>query len=321
MVEISPSDLLPENYARFKDSIPNLKLSERLSKYNPLKYILKGIENKQTSGILFKLCVLFFLFGMTSIAFFAFCGNQPGSLGLIMLLFPVFGVSIISLEKSPFAPHSIIQIIGGRRAKKIIKNSEISAEKQQEIKKLIKQMTIDRLIITIFLSIFILSYYQIAYYLNDMSFDLNSISTDWFRDKAHSMLLLPADIFIKFLLMSVISINVIVYSGNIFIPYENILISEYIKSGRDNKFKKYIYLPIKKIVWYSLFLIVGFSFSSAIFSLDKATVITTSSILILFVFWGWAIIIHVLFILIVAVLRTMALVLDKVICLFISKSN
>ena len=45
MIEISPEELLPENFADFKKQIPDLKIADRLSAENPLKPLLTAIEN------------------------------------------------------------------------------------------------------------------------------------------------------------------------------------------------------------------------------------------------------------------------------------
>lgn len=44
MIEISPEELLPENFADFKKQIPDLKIADRLSAENPLKPLLTAIE-------------------------------------------------------------------------------------------------------------------------------------------------------------------------------------------------------------------------------------------------------------------------------------
>ena len=50
MIEISPEELLPENFADFKKQIPDLKIADRLSAENPLKPLLTAIENHRQSG-------------------------------------------------------------------------------------------------------------------------------------------------------------------------------------------------------------------------------------------------------------------------------
>ena len=65
MIEISPEELLPENFADFKKQIPDLKIADRLSAENPLKPLLTAIENHRQSGMLFKTIVVLLLTYLT----------------------------------------------------------------------------------------------------------------------------------------------------------------------------------------------------------------------------------------------------------------
>ena len=72
MIEISPEELLPENFADFKKQIPDLKIADRLSAENPLKPLLTAIENHRQSGMLFKTIVVLLLTYLTLLVAAAF---------------------------------------------------------------------------------------------------------------------------------------------------------------------------------------------------------------------------------------------------------
>ena len=90
MIEISPEELLPENFADFKKQIPDLKIADRLSAENPLKPLLTAIENHRQSGMLFKTIVVLLLTYLTLLVAAAFFRGHPSAWGMLLLLLPVY---------------------------------------------------------------------------------------------------------------------------------------------------------------------------------------------------------------------------------------
>ena len=90
MIEISPEELLPENFADFKKQIPDLKIADRLSAENPLKPLLTAIENHRQSGMLFKTIVVLLLTYLTLLVAAAFFRGHPSAWGMLVLRLPVY---------------------------------------------------------------------------------------------------------------------------------------------------------------------------------------------------------------------------------------
>lgn len=142
MIEISPEELLPENFADFKKQIPDLKIADRLSAENPLKPLLTAIENHRQSGMLFKTIVVLLLTYLTLLVAAAFFRGHPSAWGMLLLLLPVYVGAFLAWKRSPLAPYSLVQILLFFRTRRVLKKAfaervtEAPKEKHRILKKI-----------------------------------------------------------------------------------------------------------------------------------------------------------------------------------------
>ena len=144
MIEISPEELLPENFADFKKQIPDLKIADRLSAENPLKPLLTAIENHRQSGMLFKTIVVLLLTYLTLLVAAAFFRGHPSAWGMLLLLLPVYVGAFLAWKRSPLAPYSLVQILLFFRTRRVLKKAfaERVTEAPKEKRRILKKIMI-----------------------------------------------------------------------------------------------------------------------------------------------------------------------------------
>ena len=281
MIELSPQTLLPKEYEKFKQQIPNLKLAETLSPRNPLKNLLSKIENYHNHGNFYNLILCLIVFYFILMVVKAFLQEHPTSWGMLMLLLPILGVAYFSRKGSPFKIYSLMQIVllrgfdvlnkafrklPAKEAKwhtskqgtiQISSSYELKFDlrhlhptltpKQKQLKQIQKhliQILKDRCILLFGSILGGIFYYQLAFFVAGDVISQN--------DKLHSALsdifMLNAELspyaFQNMFLLSLVAINFILYSGNVFLPYEYCQVKHYLKSDNKNFFEKWIYTPL-----------------------------------------------------------------------------
>lgn len=281
MIELSPKDFLPQNYESFKQQIPNLRIAEHLSSKNPFKRLLSNIENYRRHGTFYNVFLFLMLLCFMQIVVRAFIQNHPSSWGMLLLVLPIFGAAYVSRKSSPFKQESLMQIIllpcfrilrkafnslprkdpkWQNQKKGTIQLSasyELKFElrhlqptftpEQRQIKQIksqLVQILKERAILLLGSILGGIFYYQLAFYVGGNVLSNN----DKFASAIIDIFMINAELspyaFQNMFLLSLLAINFMLYSGDIFLPYEQSKIRQYIKSSKTGFFEKIIYRPL-----------------------------------------------------------------------------
>ncbi len=347
MIELSPQDLLPKNYDHFKLKIPKLKEAEKLSQKNPLKKLLSKVENYSGHGKLYNslVCIIFLSFIQMVIR--AFVQNHPAKWGMLMLVLPLLGVAYICKHKSPFQIYSLMQIVllrgyivlrkafhklptqeakwqtNKKGTLQISSSYELKFDlrhlrptltpKQKQIKQIqhkLTQVLMNRAFLLFGAVLGGIFYYQIAFFVagKDVS------SNDKFSSALSDIFMLNADLspyaFQTMFLLSLVAINFILYSGNIFLPYEYSQVSSYLKSDNKGFFEKWIYMPLLNLSLIFLSLIF-LNFLCAFVAIIYTSVYAIPSMFVIFVLMiAPHIIFYYTFRILVVILRSIGKILE-----------
>lgn len=351
MTNFKLEELLPEKFEIFKSQIPDLKISSALATDNPFKPLLKHLENHASSGNLFKAIAVLLLSYLTLIVVIALCQKHPSAPAMLLLLLPVYGVTFLSWRKSPLAPYSLAQILlpfrvypllskAFKQARSVDDKIEIAAQKPvnlvlfnkfffkgnlgclkricspeemnlERVKRVINRIFTDRVIIFYSLAAFLIAYYQIAFYLNEGAYNQHSNWQNFVNDLTFVQGTFGPKIFPSFFLISLLAINFILYSGNIFLPSEICRILKFALGKPQSKFAKYIYLPLFKLIYLIaviIFLLFAFSLVPGLYASEMTS---PNGIVIIAVFLAIFVIIRYSFIFLTSMLRKLSLIVNR----------
>lgn len=351
MTNFKLEELLPEKFDSFKNKIPDLKISETLATGNPLKPLLKHMENHEGSGNLFKAITILLLSYLTFMVVIALSQKHPSAPAMLLLLLPVYGVTFLSWRKSPLAPYSLAQILLPFRVYPLLSKAfkqarssddkiEIAAQKPvsivlfkkfffkgnlgclkricspeevnlERVKRVVNRIFTDRVIIFYSLAVFLVVYYQIAFYLNEGAYNQHSNWQNFVNDLTFAQGAFGPKIFPSFFLLSLLAVNFILYSGNIFLPAENRRILKFALGEPQNKFAKYIYIPFLKLIYLIaviIFLLLGASFVPGLYASEMTS---PNGIVIIAVFLATFVIIRYSFIFLTSMLRKLSLIVNR----------
>ena len=348
MIELSPKDLLPQNYESFKQQIPNLRIAEHLSSKNPLKRLLSNIENYRRHGTFYNVFLFLMLLCFIQIVVRAFIQNHSSSWGMLLLVLPIFGAAYVSRKSSPFKQESLMQIIllpcfrilrkafnslprkdpkWQNQKKGTIQLSasyELKFElrhlqptftpEQRQIKQIksqLVQILKERAILLLGSILGGIFYYQLAFYVGGNVLSNN----DKFASAIIDIFMINAELspyaFQNMFLLSLLAINFILYSGNIFLPYEYFRVKRYLKSDNKNFFEKWIYTPLINLSLLGIGL-VALMFICAFVTIIYTSIYAIPSMVVIFILMITPhIIFYYLFLIFVIVFRH--------ICRFINK--
>lgn len=352
MIEISPEELLPENFADFKKQIPDLKIADRLSAENPLKPLLTAIENHRQSGMLFKTIVVLLLTYLTLWVAAAFFRGHPSAWGMLLLLLPVYVGAFLAWKCSPLAPYSLVQILLFFRTRRVLKKafaervteapkekrrilkkimipfgrhfflqfgfghteqSKSKAEKElTAVKQIVRHILWDRVVLIGGGAVLAVGYYQSAFFLSDAGYGKVNFWSEAAADLIFAGESFGPHLFITFFLLSLAAINLILYSGNIFLPYENARIRQFVAGCPQSLFERFVYLPLLNVFIFAVYLLFMFCAGSGIFALyASAFYLIPGTITILVLLVAFNLIFCFLFRLCVVLLRKTAFFINR----------
>lgn len=349
MTNFSSDDLLSENFNKLKSRVPDLKIAYRLCAKNPLKPLVSAIENHQQGGIIFKSLAILLLLYLTAIFAVALFRQHPSAWAVGLLLLPVYGVVALSWCKSPLTPVCLAQLLLPYQIYPVLRKTaeEIKAAPKQktiskkkvmftfwgkfflkcdfgrleiirskaeqkllDIKRLVNHVMNDRIIIFVFLLGLTVCYYQIAFYLSDTGYDYSAAWTDFVSDLAFTGDSFSPRIFTTVYLLSLIMINFIAYSGNIFLPYENAEIRKYVLGQSRGFFERFIYIPLLKMIVFLFCVVILVLAATAVSAFYSGRIVIPEAVSLLATFVAFFIFFHYLFKFTVVLLRKISLLLD-----------
>lgn len=349
MNNISAYDLLPENFEQIKKKVPNLKISNHLSSGNPLKNFLIKAENKQSSRLFFKITCLAILAYLSFFAGMALHQKHPDAVTILILLLPVYAVAFFSWKHSLLTPYCLAQILSAFRIYPIINDSLKKAENNSQkkitsIKKIKKTLFnkffilahigtlqkipneeetkllsvrnfVDQIYISRFIGIFGLAiificFYQSVFYLTIPVIDTPNVLNDFISDITFATPFFSANAFLNFLILTIISINFILYFRDIFEPYQKKQLLKFIKNKPDGNIKKYIFRPLTQILYFLIIIHLLIFLSVGVKTLYTEPYSTAKWLPTLTTFALFAIIFYLLSVFCAFIIRKTALFLD-----------
>lgn len=327
MTNISPQDLLPENFAELKNNIPNFKTSALLRDKNPFKNFFEKLEENSENGVVFKFLCLLILAYLSMLVAVAFKQEHPSAVSMLLLLLLVYGAAWLFWRRSFFVSDCLAQILPlfkiysiigknlkeaapAKRQRKLSSCKKIKVvlfdvfftvisfsrmkpvwtpqEKELlQIKQRINQIVFDRIIIAVCGFIFLIYYLNIAFILSDMGDAGYNLGNGLLEDLMLKGEELGPKFFITYLLLTIFALNFLLYGGNILIPYEHTALIHLAKYRPERKWMGYAWNGIQKAVIFIASLFFFIVFFEVSLSLYLTRSQSVNSIALLIMFFGF----------------------------------